>query len=547
MHILTTTRRSKDKIYQYYFLAESYWDKEKKQPRNRVIANLSSLPKRFIELIRKYLRSGQLVAKEEIEAEKASDYGIPSVFFGLSQNTALSAILRKYLGKDSERVLSMVINRLADPKAKYALSDWLETTALPELLDKPLSFFHYNRCYEALDKLFVFQDRIEDELEKKGNTGNHTLLLYDLTSSYFEGGGEKNSLSSFGYNRDGKKGKKQIIIGLVTDEHGKPLSIEVLPGNTADKKVLKERINQLKRRFKVEKVILVFDRGMATIPNKQTLKEAGVDYLTALTPTQIRKLAKKNTPLQLGLFDKKHLFEITINTATDEEPLFERLILCRSEEKKIKDRKQTECLLTKTEEKLGEIQNLVKKGKLKDEVKIAKRVGRWINRYGMEDYFITEISRAHFSFTPNQERIKEQELLFGMYVLVTSTTKEQLKAEEAQTAYKSLSQVEEDFRVLKSSLKIRPIFHWKETRIKAHVFVCFLALWLTYHFEERLKPLFKEGYTRSQIETELVKLKSLRLIPREIFNHPILTRITKLQERIFQHLRFPIPLLATKS
>lgn len=534
MLIKTTRKLQNGKEYSYRFLAESYWDKKKKQPRHRIIANISRLPDRVIELLRRQLKDEPLVSSDEIVCGDAYDHGAEAVFLRLAERTGLEEILRKTLGKQAERLIAMIINRIADPKAKYSLRDWLSTTTLPRLLGKPLDYFHYNRCYEALDGLDKEQNKIEDSLRGKPNT----LLLYDLTSSYFEGDGENNQLSDYGYNRDRKKGKKQVVIGLATDKEGRPLAVEVLPGNTGDRSVLKKRVDNLKQRFGIEEVIIVFDRGMATASNKLALVEKKVDYITALTPDEIKKLAKDNQELQLGLFDKKDLLRIKVVRETREgEKYEEKLILCRSEQKARRDKQQFMILVKKTEDRLKMIQGMIKKGRLKDQVKIAKRAGRWLNHWKVGRYFETEIKKGSLVYRKKKVEFDKQDMISGMYALATSTDK--LEPKEVQEAYKSLPKVEADFRVLKSSLKIRPIYHWKEERIKAHVFVCFLALWLAWHFEKKLAPLW-EKYTRSQVESELKKLKAIRLLPKTAFTGLLLKKPTRLHKQICRCLKIPL-------
>lgn len=536
MHILTTKRRYKNKTYKAYFLAESYWNKEKKQPRNRIIANISSLPFDMIETLRAHLKGGTQLSVKQLGVDKAYDHGQVAAFWGLAKDTGLVSLLNKHLKTHAARALAMVINRMADPKAKYSLGDWLSTTTLPRLLGKPLKYFHHNRCYEALDMLYEKQEEIEDELRGKPTT----LLLYDLSSSYYEGEGV-DDLLKYGYNRDKKNGKKQIVIGLVTDKQGLPLSVEVLPGNTGDRGVLKERVDKLKERFGVGEVIIVFDRGMATIPNKLALGEKEIDYITALTPDEIKKIAEGNKELQLGLFDKKDLAEIKLTRETEKGKRYEeRLILCKSEEKAKRDRKQFKALVEKTESKLKMIQGMIASGRLKDQVKIAKRVGKWVNHWKVGKYFETEIAEKHLSYQKKRIEFSRQDMLSGMYVLATSTDK--LEPQEVQEAYKSLSKVEADFRILKSSLKVRPIYHWKKKRIKAHVFVCFLALWLRWHFEKRLELIWKK-HTRSQVEGELKKMKMLYLVPKTVLKKPFLTRTSSLQKEIFKLLGFQPPRL----
>lgn len=241
----------------------------------------------------------------------------------------------------------------------------------------------------------------------------------------------------------------------------------------------------------------------------------------------------------MGLFDKRNLLQVEVIRETNGgEKYQERLILCRSGEKAKRDNKQFKALVEKTEGKLNMIQGMIAKGRLKDPIKIAKRVGKWINHWEVGKYFETEIAERHLSYQKKEIEFGKQDMLTGMYVLATSTDK--LKPQEVQDAYKSLSKVEADFKVLKSSLKVRPIYHWKKERIAAHVFVCFLALWLTWHFEKRLASLWQK-HTRSQVQAELAQVKSIRLLPKKILKQAFLTKITNLQQQIFKQLGFPLP------
>jgi transposase len=552
MHVFTTKRKRNNKVYTSYFLAQSYWNKEKKQSRTRLIARLTGFPDDIIQTIKQHLKAkeGPLVASEKLEAQSSKDHGLVAAYWGLGEQLGLWKILNTFLGTHTDRVIGMVLNRMGDPKAKYSLRDWLTTTTYPDVSRKDMKYFHYNRCYETLDVLSNHHISIEDELQKQ-STGKRRLVLYDLTSSYFEGEGANEELIRYGYNRDKKKGKKQIVIGLVTNEEGLPLSVEVLPGNTPDRSVLKERIDKMKKRFKVEEVIVVFDRGMATQPNKHALQEEGIDYITAMNPSTIKKLIAegRNKTLQLGLFDKKDMLEITVNTGTEKEPCYERLIVCQSEAKQGRDKKQHQRLMKKTEDKLTEIQTSVTKGTLKDTVKIAKRVGKWINKWKCEKYYDVEIGEQTLTFKRNKTKLDTQELLYGMYVLSTSNGidqdtgeetyqegKEKISAPEVHKAYQALNKVEGEFRILKSTIEVRPMRHWKTSRIKGHVFMCFLSLWLQWHFEQKLKKLWKQNYTRSQVRAELIQLKSITLEPKEIFKQPILTKTNALQKEIFKLL-----------
>lgn len=334
-----------------------------------------------------------------------------------------------------------------------------------------------DELYLAMDWLLSRQEKIENSL-----AGIHlvegTLVLYDVSSTYFEG--KTCPLAQFGYNRDKKKGKLQIVFGLLCNSQGCPIAVEVFSGNTADPSTLTQQIKKVRTRFGLKKIIWVGDRGMITQARiRGDLKKTeGVDWITALRSSQIRKLVNQSY-IQLSLFDERDLAEITC----DDYP-GERLIACRNPFLAEERKRNREDLLQATERKLDKIVSATsrKSCPLRGEAEIGLKVGEVINRYGVAKHFNIQITPDSFSSQRNIESINSEATLDGLYVVRSSVREEILNAEETVKAYKSLSKVEQAFRSYKTiDLKVRPIYHRNSDRVKAHVFLCMLAYYVEWH------------------------------------------------------------------
>jgi transposase len=394
----------------------------------------------------------------------------------------------------------MIVARILQPASKLATARALQeetaTTSLGSELSLGQDRIEEQELYGALDWLLERQTRIENKLART-HLNEGTLILYDVTSSYYTG--RRPGLVQFGYNRDGKRGVPQIVYGLLCNAEGCPVAVEVFAGNTADPKTLGSQIAKVRRRFGVRRVVFVGDRGMITSRriDEELRGIDGLDWITALRADNIRLLAEKGV-IQRSLFDEKDLAEVTSPDFPDE-----RLIVCRNpllaEERA---RKRTELLIA-TERELDEIVAATRRAKnpLSGQAKIGLRVGRVLNRHKVGKHFELSISDDTFSYRRAEARITEEAALDGIYVIRTSVKPEAFASHEAVRAYKDLSSVERAFRCMKTvDLKVRPIFHWLDDRIRAHVFLCMLAYYVEWHMRERLAPLLFDDHARDEAE-----------------------------------------------
>jgi len=381
----------------------------------------------------------------------------------------------------------MIVARILDPRSKLATARGLRSqtcfSSLSELLG--LEKADEDELYEAMDWLVSKQESIENELAKT-QLSEGALVLYDVSSTYFEG--SQCPLARYGYNRDKKKGFLQIVFGLICDKRGCPVAVEVFEGNTSDTTTITAQIEKVRHRFGIQQVVWVGDRGMIT--NTRILAEfqpvAGLDWITALRAPQIRQLVEQEA-VQLSLFDETDLIEFSCSDYPGE-----RLIACRNpmlaEEKSL----TRVALLQATEQELNKIVIATSRDKraLKGADQIGLRVGRVLNSKGVGKYFNIAITDESFSFARNEMAITKDSALDGVYIIRTSVKPETLDAAQTVRVYKSLSTVEQAFRSYKTvDLKVRPIYHRLEQRVKAHIFLCMLAYYVEWHMRKALAPI----------------------------------------------------------
>jgi transposase len=360
------------------------------------------------------------------------------------------------------------------------MPSWWETTTLPGELG--LEGVDEEELYAAMDWLLERQGRIEKKLAAR-HLQDDGLVLYDLTSSYFEG--KTCPLAARGYSRDGKKGKLQVNYGLMSDHRGCPIAVSVFEGNTSDPKTLLPQVAKVRDEFGLERLVLVGDRGMITQKQIDALKDLeGMEWITALRTGAIRKLVEGGV-VQLDLFDEQNLFELT-------HPDFpgERLMACRNPAL-AKLRKETrQSLLDATTGELEKVRGMVTKGKLQGEDKIGVRIGKVVNKYKVAKHFLLDIRDDGFDFQVDEAKVAAEAALDGLYVVRTSLPEERLDAADTVRSYKSLALAERSFRSFKTvDLNVRPIHHQLESRVRAHIFLCMLAYYVQWHMQEVLRPL----------------------------------------------------------
>jgi len=465
-------------------LRESF--REHGRVRKRTLANLSAWPTALVEGFRTLLKGGVAVATDGIRIRRALPHGHAAAVLGTIRAIGLDHLL----GRPSDKrlaplAIALIASRLVSPASKLATARELAADTAASSLGRLLGLGAVDEAelYRALDWLGARQGAIETALARR-HLKDGALVLYDVSSSWLEG--RCCELARFGYSRDGKKGKLQIVYGLLCAADGCPVAIEVFEGNTADPMTLATQIDKLKARFGLSRVVLVGDRGMITSARIcDELKPAGLDWITALRAPQIRALLDTGA-FQLSLFDERDLAEITA-------PEFpgERLVVCKNPLLAEERARKREDLLQATEAALTKLADQIACGTgRKGQDQIARAVGRIENRYKLAKLFDTTVAEDGFSFARNPDRIAAEARLDGFYVIRTSVEDKSLAAESVVGAYKGLARVERAFRSLKTvDLHIRPIHHWLAPRVRAHVFLCMLACHVEWHMRERLKPM----------------------------------------------------------
>jgi len=447
----------------------------------RTLANLSALSREQAEAIRAVLKGEPLAPVDSLfEIVRSRIHGAVQAIGVAMQRLHLGPLLDAKPSRERDLVLAMIAARVLDPQSKLATSRSWNHSTLGEWFG--VGDADENELYAALDWLLERQDAIERRLARR-HLSEGGRVLYDLSSSYFEG--HHCPLGQRGYSRDGKKGKLQVNYGLLTDARGCPVSLSVFAGNTADPQTLLEQVDTLQGRFALESVIVVGDRGMISQKQIEALNaRSGVDWITALKSGAIRKLVEAGA-IQMDLFDERNLFEVC-----DAAFPGERLIVCRNPALATLRTEKRHSLLAATTRELETVQRMVASGRLKDADKIGVRVGKVVNQYKMAKHFELDIQDGHFSFQIDAAKVAEEAALDGLYVIRTALPREQLSADDAVRHYKSLSQVEAAFRSLKSDdLKIRPIYHHTEDRVRAHLFLCMLAYYVKWHMTEAWRDL----------------------------------------------------------
>jgi transposase len=486
MHVVTNTIRRGDREYTSHLLRRSY--REGGKVKKETLANLSHLPEEAIDAIRRTLRGEALVAAEEALAiERSLPAGHVQAALSMARRLELGRLLDRASSRERDLCLAMIVCRAIAPASKLATVRAIEQCTLGS--EFGVEGVDEDDLYGALDWLLERQARIEDRLARR-HLADGELVLYDVSSSYFEG--RNCPLARLGYSRDGRRGTLQIIYGLLCDRPGRPIAVEVFTGELHDDKTLGAQISKLKTRFGLRTVIVVCDRGMVTRANLELMADSdGVGWITALKAPQIKKLVTSGA-LQLSLFDEHNLAEIS---APEDYP-GERLVVCRNPLVAADRARKREDLLAATERGLEQIADRVKRGTLRGSDQIGLAVGPALKRYRVKKHFDIEITDTSFTFERKTDQIAAEADLDGIYVLRTSVPAGTLATDEVVRSYKGLEEVERAFGTLKGpELQIRPIHHRLEDRVRAHVLLCMLAYYLTWHLRAAWAPLlFKDEH-----------------------------------------------------
>ncbi len=481
VHVVTTTRRYKNTVYRTHLLRRSY--REDGKVKNETVGNLSHLPDHVVDIVRRALKGESLVPADgafEIVEGGSRLHGHVDAVLTAMKRLGLPGMVSSRPSRQRDLVIAMVAARILEPQSKLATIRWWSDTTLAETLD--VGDADEDDLYEAMDWLLDRQPHIEKKLAAR-HLNEDGLALYDLTSSYFEG--VTCPLAAFGHNRDGKRGKLQVNYGLLTNRQGIPVSVSVFEGNTGDPKTLLPQVDKVRKKFGIERFVLVGDRGMLTQKQVDAVRKMdGVDWIGALRPEAIKKLVAGGA-IQMGLFDERNLFELI-------HPDFpgERLVACRNHELAYRRAAKRQSLLDATVGELDKVRGMVERGRLRGQDKIGVRVGKVINKYKMGKHFELDIRDDAFDFQIIEAKVAAEAVLDGIYVIRTSLPSARMDAAQTVRSYKLLSQAERAFRSFKTmDLMVRPIRHRLENRVRAHIFLCMLAYYVLWHMMEAWRPL----------------------------------------------------------
>ena len=499
VHVATTTRKYKDKVYRTHLLRRSY--REGGKVKHETLGNISHLPDHTIDLIRRSLKGETFVnPSERFRCVRSLPHGHVAAVLGTLRRIGLEKLIDRKPGRMRDLAVALIAARVIDARSKLATARALDPPSAVTTLGAELGLGEVDQheLYAAMDWIGGRQRGIEGRLARR-HLSNNTLVLYDLTSCYFEG--TKCPLAQRGYSRDGKKGKLQIVFGLLCSADGCPIAVEVFEGSTSDPTTLATQVEKIRGRFGLTHVVLVGDRGMLTAARiREELRDLdGMSWITTLRAPTIRKLIRAGA-VQSSLFDERNLAEIT----SDEFP-GERLIVCRNPLLADERHRKRQELLAATERELEKVAVATRRERrpLRGKDAIGVRVGKVINRYRMAKHFVTTITEEAFTYGRDLEKIAAEETLDGIYVVRSNVDPDRLDAAETVRAYKNLSRIEYAFRSLKTiGLKVRPIYHRREDRVRAHVLLCMLAYYVEWQMRKALAPILFDDHEPEAAEAQ---------------------------------------------
>lgn len=484
MHVARIERKQGDKVYTYHLVRSNY--REGGKVKHHTIANISSFPQNVIDVIGRGLAGEPVgVLSDDLTVERSWAHGHVAAVLGTAQAMDLPNTIDPKPSRQRDLVMGMIAARVLKPGSKLATTRLWKTTSLAKVLG--VEDATEDEVYRAMDWLLERQPAIEKRLAKRYLKPGG-VVLYDLTSVYLEG--EHCPLAARGYSRDGKPGHVQIEVGLMTNAAGDPLSVEAFPGNTGDPKTFQPQVKKVKERFGVTDVVWVADRGMATAAQVRELQKIkGLSWVTALRAPSIQALLEQGS-IQLSLFDRQNLAEVT-------DPRYpgERLVVCHNPVLGVQRARKREDMLQAAERELAKVKAMAERGaagrgRLRGAAQIGERVGRVVNKYGMAKHFRRTVTDSSFSYERDQDSIDREAVLDGFYVLRTNVRADRLSTSEVVETYKGLRQVERAFRRFKlQGLEVRPVYHYREDRVRAHLLICMLAYGVQREMEQELAPL----------------------------------------------------------
>jgi transposase len=484
IHVATTRRVYKGKTYVTHLLRRSI--RKGATVTHETLGNLSHLPDHLIDIIKRSLKGETFVpAAETFRTTRTLPHGHVEAVLTMIRKLGLEDLIASKPSRQRQLVFAMITERLLFPSSKLANTRHWRDTTLAEELDVADATEH--DLYDAMDWLLARQGAIEKKLARR-HFGDGALVLYDVTSSYYEG--KTCPLARFGHDRDGKTGRPIIVYGTLTDADGRPVAVQVYPGNTADPKTVPDQVETLTKRFGLSRVVLVGDRGMLTQTQIDTLKKhPGLGWVSALRSGAIRRL------LADGLLIRENLETERLAEITSPEFPGERLMACYNPQLAEQRRHKRQELLAATEAQLKALAASVARpgGPLQKAAEIGVRAGKIINHYKMAKHFTLTIRDGGLEWARKGDAIQKEELLDGLYVIRTSEPAERLSAADGVRSYKRLTLVEQAFRCLKGiDLLVRPIYHHTAERVRAHILLCLLAYYVEWHLRQKWEPLLFE-------------------------------------------------------
>jgi transposase len=539
MHIeIVPNRNSRPTI-----LLREGW-REGKRVLKRTIANLTHWPDEQIDALRRVLKNEPVMAADDVfDIIQTRSHGHVEAVLGTIKNIGLDVLIGSKRTRERDLILAMIAEQLIHPSSKLGTTRLWHTTTLAEELG--VAEADEDDLYAAMDWLVQRQSRIEKKLAAR-HLAEGTQVLYDVTSSYYEG--KTCPLALFGYSRDRKKGKPIIVYGVLTDRQGRPVAVDVYPGNTADPTTVPDQVQKLRQRFGLQQVVLVGDRGMLTSTQIETIENyPGLGWISSLRSKAIRKLVDTQC-LQLSLFDEKNLAEISSLEFPGE-----RLIACYNPLLAEERRRKRKVLLEATQADLDKIvREVARRTKTPlDKAEIGKKVGKVLHHYKMGKHFELTIEDSTFHYARREDAIRRESELDGIYVIRTSEPVQRLSAEDSVRSYKRLTLIEQAFRCLKGiNLLVRPIRHRDAQRVRAHIFLCMLAYYVQWHMRKALAPLLfideelddnrakRDPVAPAKSSRSAKKNKTVRLTPDGLPIHSFDTLLEELGTRCQNKCRF---------
>ena len=487
LRVETVRKKVNGKTYTSVLLRRSFRKDGKVQ--HETLGNLTRLPPDVIEFVKRRL-SGELDADaphSSFEIVRSLPHGNVAAVLQTAKQLGLENFLASRPCRERDLIMALIVARVLSPRSKLSTTAALQAETAKHTLGEELELgeVDVHQLYAAMDWLATRQTRIENKLAKKHLQDGH-LVLFDVSSSYYTG--RKSPLIKHGYSRDHRRDRPQIVYGLLCDSAGRPIAIEVFPGNTADPPTFTQIVARARKRFGINRIVFVGDRGMITSAriNEDLRDVDGLDWISALRTEGIRKLREAGT-IQMSLFDKQDLAEVTSEHFPDE-----RLVVCRNPALAEQRARKRNELLQATEANLEPIRLATerKRNPLRGEQEISLRVGKVIGKHKMAKHFDLTITENSLTYTRNEEQIRDEAALDGLYVVRSSVDEKRMDSEHVVETYKSLAKVERAFRCLKTvDLSLRPIYHRSDERIRSHVFICMLAYYVEWHMREKLRPV----------------------------------------------------------